>query len=910
MANRRHPGAIPESVFEKPPSAELRPNQKDSDSLPDYDTLDRILRAYVEDYQPPQQIADELRLPIELVRDIVNKVDRNEYKRQQAAPGLKVTTKAFGIGQTVSYRAEVLRMILRRRQKAKVIRWASPSLNRKPRSVLMTFAFCLLLFAFCLFLVFSAPAPHEQVGPLPGGGFLLNSGWRVQPAGKQLPLDTFPMLTALSPDGRYLLVLNGGYKPPSISVIDLATTKEIGRTAVSDGWLGLAFSPKGDKVYVGGGARASVFEFAFSQGKLQPARTFVVVEEAKRAAADFIGDVVPAPDGHLLYAASLYRDSIVVINALSGIVIDQFRTGRRPYRILFHPDGKSFFVTSWTDGTLYQHQTDNGALLAKVQLGPHLTDMIWRAGKPQGEEDRQVPWDARLFVAAANTNSVYAVGVSASGELSRTEAINVATTPVHPSGMTPSALALNKDGSRLFVVCSDANAVAVADVTEARSRVMGFVPVGWYPTAARSLPDGRLVVLNGRGDRSYPNPQGPNPTKRAVPLHLGGVSPEYVGRMQTGTASFIDPFDDDALAAYTHSVRSNSPYRDSLLEDAGVPQGNPVPSFPGGPTPVEHVIYIVKENRTYDQVLGDVKTGNGDPSLVLFGENVTPNLHKLAREFVLLDNFYVNSDVSADGHNWSTAAIAPDYVQKLWPNSYGGRRKLYDYEGSDPTAAPPSGYLWTSAASAGLSIRNYGYFVTNLAKADASGTQVGSGARSDPQPGHQPALSRVRSELSRCRTGQGLSRRPGGIREDRPDAAPDLHASGQRSHFRHGARQDCAALGGRRQRLRAGDAGGGRVEDRILGENRDLRARRRRAEWAGPRGFAPLPGLRHLALREAPLGGQLDVQHHVDAAHHGADPWAAAHDALRRRRAPHVRALPGRRGCDAVYARKATRVSR
>jgi len=117
------------------------------------------------------------------------------------------------------------------------------------------------------------------------------------------------------------------------------------------------------------------------------------------------------------------------------------------------------------------------------------------------------------------------------------------------------------------------------------------------------------------------------------------------------------------------------------------------------------VIYIVKENRTYDQVLGDMKEGNGDASLVLFGENVTPNLHKLARQFVLFDNFYVNSDVSADGHNWSTAAIAPDYVQKLWPNSYGGRRKTYDYEEGDPAAVPPAGYLWTNAAAAGVSLR-------------------------------------------------------------------------------------------------------------------------------------------------------------------------------------------------------------
>jgi hypothetical protein len=140
--------------------------------------------------------------------------------------------------------------------------------------------------------------------------------------------------------------------------------------------------------------------------------------------------------------------------------------------------------------------------------------------------------------------------------------------------------------------------------------------------------------------------------------------------------------------------------------------------------PIEHVIYIVKENRSYDQVLGDMKEGNGDASLVLFGEKITPNHHKLARQFALLDNFYVNSDVSADGHSWSTAAIATDYIQKLWPNSYGGRRDNYDYEEQEPTVAPPAGYIWSSAAGAGISMRNYGYMAQNRAHPAPDGTQI------------------------------------------------------------------------------------------------------------------------------------------------------------------------------------------
>src|SRR5579885_2476926 len=495
----------------------------------------------------------------------------------------------------------------------------------------------LLAFILLALLSGSQPGRREQVGPLPDGGFLLNSGWRLQPAGRQIPLDTFPMSAALSPDGKYLLALNGGYKPPSISVIDTALGRVTETVPVEDGWLGLTFSPRGDRVYVGGGSRA-----------------------------------------------------VVVINPQSGTVIDRYKTGRRPYRILFHPDGKSFFVSHWADGSLGEYDTATGSQIALIRIGAHPTDIVFRSGAPEpvGDTPGETPaYAARLFVAAANTNNVYAVGLTAGKELSLLESINVSMTPRQPLGMTPSALALSPDGKHLYVACSDANVAAVVDLSQDRSLVQGFIPTGWYPTAVRALPSGALVVLNGKGVRSYSNPNGPNPAKMR-----NSSGPGFVGVLQTGTASWIEPFTDDQLAAWSKTALANTPYNDEKLD-----QPDPLPA-------IEHVVYIVKENRTYDQVLGDMKEGNGDPSLVLFGENVSPNHHKLAREFVLLDNFYVNADVSADGHHWSTAAIANDYVVKLWPNQYAGRRKLYDFEGQEPTATPPAGYLWTNAAAAGLTL--------------------------------------------------------------------------------------------------------------------------------------------------------------------------------------------------------------
>ncbi len=571
----------------------------------------------------------------------------------------------------------------------------------------------------------SAPAP-QRVGPLSANRFLLNNGWTLEPAGQQIPLDTLPMSSALSRDGKYLLVLNGGYRPPSISVLSVADSRELSRVPVEDGWLGLAFAPDGKTVYVGGGSRAAVYEFTFDDGQLTPARKFEITPQAERTWSDFAGDVAVSPDGRLIYVAQLYRDTIAVINPQSGRVIERYKTGRRPYRILFHPDGKTFFVSSWADGSVYHHQTSDGAILKRLGLGAHPADMAWSDRKPALEEGQEAPkYAARLFVAASNTNSVYVVGVSASNDLQLAEVINVAMTPRHPLGMTPSALALSADQTRLYVVCSDANAVAVADVSGLRTRVQGFIPTGWYPTAARSLADGRLLVLNGRGLRSYANPNGPGPVRRTAPVHEGpAVMNEYVGYMQTGTASVIAPFDEDQLDQYTKTALANSPYRDAMLDGVETGPNSPIPGRPGASSPIQHVIYIVKENRSYDQVFGDLGKGNGDPKLTLFTAGTTPNQRKIANEFVLLDNFYVNSDVSADGHNWATAAIATDYTVKLWPNSYAGRRKRYDYEGGEPGNAPPAGYIWTNALAAGVSMRNYGYFCTNRKTAAEDGAQV------------------------------------------------------------------------------------------------------------------------------------------------------------------------------------------
>ena len=346
----------------------------------------------------------------------------------------------------------------------------------------------------------------------------MNSGWKITPAGKQIPVDTLPMSSAISSDGKYLLVLNGGYNPPSISVIDIAAGTELGRTRVADAWLGLAISAKGDHVYVGGGSKASVYEFLFRNGVLAESRTISVVDEAKRTWEDFIGDVAISPDGQRLYAADIFHNRLIVIGTETGKVLGTVKTGRRPYRIAFLPGGKSYLVTNWADGTASQFQTSDSASMGTIRIGAHPTDILVRPGKNAGT-DKESTWTYRIFVAAANTNNVYSFAASDADELTPLETINISMTPRQPLGMTPSALGLSADGKQLYTVCSDANAVAVADVSEDTTHVLGFIPVGWYPTAVRGLPDGRIAVLNGKGLKSYANPKGPSPLK-SVPTHL------------------------------------------------------------------------------------------------------------------------------------------------------------------------------------------------------------------------------------------------------------------------------------------------------------------------------------------------------------------------------------------------------
>jgi DNA-binding beta-propeller fold protein YncE len=478
-------------------------------------------------------------------------------------------------------------------------------------------------------------------------------------------------------------VLQAGHAKPTVSVHRASDGEQVSSVALADGWLGLAVT--GDRVLAGGGNSHGVHELRWDGARLEFVRTW----KAEDGTA-FIGDVQVNGAGRV-FAASLLGNAVLEFDAASGRQVGRIATGAMPYRIVCEEGG--LVVSSWTEGVLVRHRFADGRV-ERFAAGDHTSDVVKAGGD--------------YWVAAANTNSVIRLG--ADGRLK--ERLNVSITPRQPMGMTPSGLAVSGDGKRLYIVCSDANAVAVADISGARARVTGFIPTGWYPTSVEETAGGELLILNGKGGRSWPN---------ALPG--GGREFRYVAEIQKGSMSVVPPLTGELLASYSKTVLANTPYRDAMLDGVAIPKGNPVPGH-GEKSPIRHVIYIVKENRTYDQVFGGLEKGNGDASLQLFGEAEGPNHYKLAREFVLFDNFYVNGDVSADGHLWSSGAIAPDYTQKLYPNLYAGRGGAFSlYYGRPPVnhsekgTRPAGGYLWDAAFEKGLGVRNYGWLVKLIGSA-------------------------------------------------------------------------------------------------------------------------------------------------------------------------------------------------
>ncbi len=520
-------------------------------------------------------------------------------------------------------------------------------------------------------------------GPQADGTVLLPNGWRLTPAGRAVDVGTLPLSLVVLPDGRVASLLSG-YSTNGLVVVDPQRWTVTDSVPLSAAWLGLAATSRGD-LYASGGTTNRVWRLREAGGRWQRADSTVLADSG---ASLFAGGLALSSDDRLLAVVGQLSDSVYLLDAATLKRIGAARTGGKPYTALFTPDGGALFVSNWNDSTVSRFTVLEHGLQARRPLVVAPRPSALALGR-----DGQT-----LYVACGGSDAVSVVDL-AEGRVTATIALGL--TAKAPHGSTPNALAVSPDGRVLYVANADNNAVAVVGLgTEEGPRVRGLIPTGWYPDAVALSHDGRtLYVANGKGGGSLPNPRGPTSP--------GARRDQYIAALLRGTLSAIPVPDDDALRRYTTQVMANSPYRDALLERAAWPAESPIPRAVGQPSPIRHVLYVIRENRTYDQVFGDVARGNGDPALAIFGDSVTPNAHALAARFVLFDNFYVDGDVSADGHMWTDAAFAGDYVDKTWPANYSGRR-IWDWLAGLPALDPLAGYIWDAARRAGVSARNYG----------------------------------------------------------------------------------------------------------------------------------------------------------------------------------------------------------
>ncbi len=550
-----------------------------------------------------------------------------------------------------------------------------------------------------------APAPvsgDPANGRMAGALDRLPTGVRLDPAATLHPVGQMPLAMVAAPESDRVVLLLNGWRENGIQVVHRITGRVLQTVRLPAAFLGLAFSPDGRSLYASGGNTDVVYRFDWRDGAAT-LRDSLVLQARASTRADGVrypGGLAVSRDGRLLYVAENLSDSLAVVDIATGRVVQRLATDRYPYAVVVAPNG-AVYVSNWGGWDLSAFAAEpNGTLRSagRIRVGRHPSALLMNAS------------GTRLFVATSSTDRVVAVNLARG----RVVAELLDPPPAGPGeGSTPNALALSADGMRLFVAEADANAVAVFDLSPVSSgvptargddRLAGRIPAGWYPTAVLERGD-TLLVASGKGRGTRANPDGPQPVSardRAQPAGRNTTLSQLDGSLMivplpTPVAA--------SLATYSARVSRANGWTDAR------PAAHRYPPF-------EHVVYIVKENRTYDQILGDLPLADGDTSLVMFGRSVTPNHHAMAERFGTFDRFFVSAEVSADGHNWSMAAYTTDYVQKTVQLNYSSRGRGYDFEGTnrgritdDDVAEPARGYLWTLAQQKGITFRNYGEFV-------------------------------------------------------------------------------------------------------------------------------------------------------------------------------------------------------
>jgi len=554
----------------------------------------------------------------------------------------------------------------------------------------LSFVLVLLLFQGCSDKGSQQTVDQQLKNKLNNERVTLPNGWSLSPAGEAVKLGDLPLNTVLSPNKKYLAATENGYGKQGIKLMDLQSKTVVDSAKLKRAWMGLDFSPDNSKLYASGGNDNDILIFGVANGSLNRQDSIAL---GKPFPDDRISPAGLTVDqaGKWLYVVTKDDKSLYKVDLDKKSVAKRIKLPAEAYTCVLSKDGNKLFISIWGGEEVAVYDTQKDEITGHIKVENHPNDMVL-------SRDGQY-----LYVANANSNSVSVIDVDQNKVI---EILNAALYADAPTGSTTNSVALSENDSTLYVANADNNCLAVFDVSSpGQSKSQGYIPTGWYPTSVNVVGD-QILVANGKGDHSMANPDGPNPFKSRTP-HT-----QYIAGLFTGSLSFITKPDLPQMAAYSEAVYQNVPYKPTGQQEQNVSASNPIPTGPDQSSPIKHVFYVIKENRTYDQVLGDIKKGNGDSTLTIFGENVSPNHHKIARNYVLLDNFYVDAEVSADGHNWSMGGYATDYVEKTWPTYYSGRGGTYDYEGTREISFPAKGYIWNYCKRAGVSYRSYGEFAS------------------------------------------------------------------------------------------------------------------------------------------------------------------------------------------------------
>jgi YVTN family beta-propeller protein len=559
------------------------------------------------------------------------------------------------------------------------------------------------------------PAFRTRQNLVPGAN-LLHTGWGVTPAGTHTRVSDMPLKMIVSPDEKMLVAVSGGFADTGLTLLDLKTQKVAQFLPLKESWNGVAFSRDGQRILVSGGDLGVMHVFDYANGKATPAPAAKVITDGRVA---FLAGVAVSSATGRVYVCNEGNHEILVLNADTLALEHSIPVGLHPHSCAFGADQRHLYVTNWGSRSVTVVDTNTNRRVRDITVGLRPNDLT-------------LARDGRLFVACSGDNTVHVIATRQLEQLGEAssparrlwegtrEVISTSLYPQALEGSTPCGVAVSPDGRTLFVANADNNNVMVVDVSnrlaeEATSRgdmlsiVNGFIPVGWYPTAVAVSPDNQtLYVANGKGLMSRESFPARTKDSRTANSRLPY---DYTARIFEGHISAIARPDTAQMAAYTAQVRKNSPYTPESFTRAPIASDSVIPAKVGEPCPIKYVLYIIKENRTYDQVLGDLTDragkplGNGEPRLAIFGEKVTPNQHQLARDYVVLDNLYSNSEVSVDGHSWTDAAIATDFNQRSWIVSYSKHGKLF---GNEEMENPANGYLWDLCRRHGVSYKNYG----------------------------------------------------------------------------------------------------------------------------------------------------------------------------------------------------------